>query len=168
MEQRAFQEDLATIGFEHCWGCGVANEHGLHIRSYWSPDDEQEAICVWQPQPYHVAAPGIVSGGIIATLIDCHSAATAVSSAYRAEGRPISAENPHVYVTAQLDVTYLRATPSAGPLTLRARVVEAGGRRSHVTCSLYAASGEECARGDIILARAGLRWSGARSDTAEK
>ncbi|MGZ3601729.1 MAG: PaaI family thioesterase, partial [Ktedonobacterales bacterium] len=97
MEQRAFQEDLAAIGFEHCWGCGAANEHGLRTKSYWSPDDEQEAICVWQPQPYHVAAPGIVNGGIFATLIDCHSAATAVASAYRAEGRPISAENPHVY-----------------------------------------------------------------------
>lgn len=160
MEQRAFQEALAAIGFEHCWGCGVANEHGLRIKSYWSPDDELEAICVWQPQPYHVAAPGIVNGGIIATLIDCHSAATAVAAAYRAEGRPISAENPHVYVTAQLDVTYLKATPGASPLTLRARVVKTGERRIHVSCSLYSAS-EECARGEVVLARAGSRWSAA-------
>lgn len=162
MEQRAFQEDLAAIGFEHCWGCGVANEHGLRIKSYWSPDDEQEAICVWQPQPYHVAAPGIVNGGIIATLIDCHSAATAVAAAYRAEGRSISAEHPHIYVTAQLDVTYRKATPATGPLTIRARVVETGEWRIHVSCSLHSASGEECACGKVALARAGSRWSAAR------
>lgn len=139
MDQRAFQDDLAATGFEHCWGCGVANEHGLHLRSFWDGD---EAVCHWQPQPYHIAAPGAVSGGILATLIDCHCAATAVAAAYRAEGRAIGTGEPIRYVTASLEVTYLRPTP-LGPLMLRARPGEVSGRKMTVRCSVYAATGEE-------------------------
>jgi acyl-coenzyme A thioesterase PaaI-like protein len=158
MEQRAFQDELGQIGLAHCWGCGSANEHGLHIKSYWDNDGSGDAVCTWQPQPYHVAVPGIVSGGIIATLIDCHCAATAVASAYRAEGRPISAGHPLVYVTSSLRVSYLRPTPSAGPVTLRARVAEVAERKTTLTCSLYAATGEECARGEVVAARAPATW----------
>jgi acyl-coenzyme A thioesterase PaaI-like protein len=147
-DERAFQDDLAAIGFEHCWGCGAANRHGLHVKSYWSPDSADEAICVWQPQPYHIAAPGIVSGGIIATLIDCHSAA-----ACRAEGRSITSDPPLPYLTAALQVSYLRPTPSDGPVTLRARVSQTSGRKTTVTCSLYSAEGVECACGEVVAVR---------------
>ena len=152
-ERRAFQEDLAAIGFVHCWGCGAANPHGLHIKSYWSEDAAGEAICVWQPQPYHIAAPGIVNGGIIATLIDCHSAATACAAAYRAEGRPMTTDPPLPYLTAALQGSYLRPTPSDGSVTLRARVSQTSGRKTTVTCSLYAADGAECARGEVVAVR---------------
>ena len=158
-EQRSFQEQLAALGFEHCWGCGVANEHGLRLKSYWYGEGESggesgEAVCTWQPQPYHIAAPGIVSGGILATLIDCHSAATACADAYRTAGRAIqSGGEPLVYLTAQLDVRYLRPTPADGPLTLRASVVERGERRTTVECSVIGASGVESARGTVVCAR---------------
>jgi len=154
MDHRAFQDDLAATGFEHCWGCGVANEHGLRLRSFWEGD---EAVCHWQPQPYHIAAPGAVSGGILATLIDCHCAATAVATAYRAEGRTIGTGEPIRYVTASLEVTYLRPTP-LGPLTLRARPGEVAGRKMTVSCSVYAATGEECARGTVVAARVPATW----------
>jgi acyl-coenzyme A thioesterase PaaI-like protein len=151
---RAFQDDLGDIGFAHCWGCGSKNEHGLRIKSYWVGD---EAVCTWQPEPYHVASPGIVSGGIIATIMDCHCAATACAAAYRAQGRPISAEDPLTYVTASLQVTYLRHTPSAAPVHLRARVTEMAGRKVTVACSLY--SGEdECARAEVVAARVPNTW----------
>ena len=164
-QQRSFQEQLAALGFEHCWGCGVANEHGLRLKSYWAGESEREgvgegvgtdgeAVCVWQPQSYHIAAPGIVSGGILATLIDCHSAATACADAYRSAGRAIQpGGEPLVYLTAQLDVRYLRPTPADGPLKLRARVVERNERRTTVECSVMGASGVESARGTVICAR---------------
>jgi acyl-coenzyme A thioesterase PaaI-like protein len=155
-ERQSFQEQLAALGFEHCWGCGVANEHGLRLKSYWDGGDSDcgETVCTWQPQPYHIAAPGIVSGGILATLIDCHSAATACADAYRAAGRTIQpGGEPLVYLTAQLDVRYLRPTPADGPLTLRARVVERGERRTTVECSVFGASGVESARGTVVCAR---------------
>ena len=163
MSEQSFQEQLAGLGFEHCWGCGVANEHGLRLKSYWDGENKREgesegesgeAVCVWQPQPYHIAAPGIVSGGILATLIDCHSAATACADAYRQAGRTIQpGGEPLVYLTAQLDVRYLRPTPADGPLTLRARVVERGERRTTVECSVVGAGGVESARGTVVCAR---------------
>jgi len=161
MERRPFQEDLGMIGFQHCWGCGTANEHGLRLKSRWAEDADDEAVCVWQPQPYHVAAPGIVSGGILATLIDCHSAATAVADAYRRAGRAIGEGEPQAYVTAKLEVSYLKPTPNAGPLTLRARVTDVTPKKTTVTCSVYSAAGEECARGTVVAARVPLAWQSA-------
>lgn len=158
MERRAFQDAMGAIGFQHCWGCGQANEHGLRLRSMWSEEDSDEAVCVWQPEPYHVAAPGVVSGGILATLIDCHSAATAVADAARREDVALGAPNTPIYVTATLEVAYLKPTPSAGPLTLRARVTEAAPRRTTVACSAYSPAGDECARGTVILARLAKGW----------
>ena len=157
MHEPSFQQSLAAVGFQHCWGCGVANEHGLHVTSRWAEDGSGEAICDWQPQPYHVASPGILSGGIIATLIDCHCAATACAAAYRAEGRPITSDDPRLYVTAALSVTYLRPTPSAAPVRLRAHVTNATERKTTLACSLY--SGDtECARGEVVCARVQSSW----------
>jgi acyl-coenzyme A thioesterase PaaI-like protein len=157
MADGVFQDDLAAIGFAHCWGCGSQNEHGLHVRSHWQGD---EAISTWTPQPYHVASPGILSGGIIATIMDCHCAATACAAAYRAQNRSISADDPQIYVTAGLNVTYLRPTPSTAPVTLRAHVVGQDERRITVACSLYAGE-TECARAEVVTARVPSTWHAA-------
>ncbi len=157
MGEQSFQHALAAVGFQHCWGCGVANEHGLRVTSHWAEDGGDEAVCDWQPQPYHVASPGILSGGIIATLIDCHSAATACAAAYRAEGRPITASDPRLYVTASLNVTYLRPTPSTRPVRLRAHITSATQRTITVACSL-ASCDSECARGVVVCARVPPAW----------
>src|SRR5262249_20212154 len=80
----AFQ-DLIPENF--CYGCGPGNPVGLRIRSLWAGN---EALCVFQPAPYHSAGPcHILNGGIIATLIDCHAVCTAIAHAYRAESRAI-------------------------------------------------------------------------------
>ena len=151
MDPRAFQDG---IGGNHCWGCG-ANEHGLQIKSYWSGD---EAICTWQPQAYHVAGPlHILNGGIIATIIDCHSVCTAIAAAYRAEGREIGTEPSIWYATASLQVTYLCPTPVKEPIVLRARIKEMKERKTTLTCSLFA-KGEECARGELVAVRVPPAW----------
>ena len=80
---KAFQ-DFYQDEVSHCYGCGRLNEHGHQIKSYW---DGEEAICVYRPQPYHQAIPGFVYGGLIASIIDCHSTGTAAAAAYRAAGR---------------------------------------------------------------------------------
>lgn len=149
MEPRAFQDELAEVGFQHCWGCGSQNEHGLQIKSFWDGD---EGVCTWQPQPYHQAWPGIVNGGILATLIDCHSACTALAAACRAEQRAINTLPVIPYVTASLRVSYLRPTPIAGPLLLRATVQERTERKMVLTCVL-SVEGEACVRGDVVMVR---------------
>ncbi len=149
MQTRAFQDDLAEVGFHHCWGCGSLNEHGLQIKSYW---DGEEGVCVWQPEPYHQAWPGIVNGGIIATIIDCHSACTATAAAYRAENRAITTPPIIPIVTASLQLSYLRPTPLTEPLHLRAAIREQTGRKTILTCTL-SAKGEICVRAEAVMVR---------------
>lgn len=149
METRAFQDQLAEVGFHHCWGCGSQNEHGLQIKSYW---DGAEGVCAWQPQPYHQAWPGSVNGGILATIIDCHCASTATAAAYRAEHRALTTLPVIPYVTASLRVSYLRPTPLSALLLLRATIQEQAARKTILTCTL-SANGEVCVRAEAIMVR---------------
>jgi len=152
MHDRAFQD---MIPGNDCWGCGPHNDHGLHVKSRWEGD---EAVCLWQPQPWHRAGPPhIVNGGIIATVIDCHCVCTAIAAAYRSEGRSIQSDPPIWYATASLQVTYLRPTPIAPPLELRARVEDAKGRKSVISCRLLSA-GAECARAQVVAVRVPEEW----------
>ena len=145
MNQKAFQ-DYYPDEVAHCYGCGRLNEYGHQIKSYW---DGEEAIATYTPQPYHTAVPGYVYGGLIASLIDCHSTGTAAAAAYRAEGRAMDTEPPLRFVTASLHVDYLKPTPIDGPLELRAQVQEIKGRKVVVTTQL-SAQGEVCARGEVV------------------
>jgi acyl-coenzyme A thioesterase PaaI-like protein len=127
-----------------CWGCGKNNKHGLQLKSYL---EGEETVATWTPQEHHLAFPGILNGGIIATLIDCHGTGTANALAHREAG----SDNHVMHVTASLSVKFLKPTPLDRPVTLRAHVTEENERRITVACSLY--SGEtECARGEVVTA----------------
>ncbi len=145
MTDQAFQ-DYYPDNLSYCYGCGRLNEHGLQIKSHWDGD---ETVCTFQPRPYHIAIPGYVYGGLIASLIDCHATGTAAAAMYRAEGRAMDTQPPLRFVTGSLHVDYLRPTPLGAPLELRARVKEIKGRKVVVTATL-SAQGEVCARGEVI------------------
>ena len=145
MPQRAFQ-DYYPDGVAHCYGCGRLNEHGLQIKSYWDGD---ESVCAFQPSAHHTAVPGYVYGGLIASLIDCHSTGTAAAAAYRAEGRAMDTDPPLRFVTGSLHVDYLKPTPIKGPLELRSRVKEIVGRKVVVVTEL-SVQGQLCARGEVV------------------
>jgi acyl-coenzyme A thioesterase PaaI-like protein len=141
----AFQ-DYYPDQLSYCYGCGRLNEHGLQIKSTWDGD---ETVCTYTPRPYHIAIPGYVYGGLIASLIDCHATGTAAAAAYRAEGRAMDTEPPLRFVTASLKVDYLRPTPLGPPLELRGRAVEIKGRKVVVQITL-SAEGWVCARGEVV------------------
>ena len=143
--QKAFQ-DYYPDEWARCYGCGRLNEHGLQVKSHWDGD---ESVCTFVPKPYHTAMPGFVYGGLIASLIDCHSTGTASAAAYRAQGREQDTEPPLRFVTASLHVDYLRPTPIEGPLELRSQVKEVKGRKVVVSTAL-SAGGEVCARGEVV------------------
>ncbi len=145
MAQKAFQ-DYYPDEVAHCYGCGRLNKHGYQIKSYWDGD---EAVATFTPEPYHTAIPGYVYGGLIASLIDCHSTGTAAAAAYRAEGRAMDTDPPLRFVTGSLHVDYLKPTPIDGPLELRAQVKEIKGRKVVVTTDLWA-GGEVCAQGEVV------------------
>jgi acyl-coenzyme A thioesterase PaaI-like protein len=153
MVEKAFQ-DYYDEAVSQCYGCGRLNEHGLQIKSYW---DGEEAVCTYTPREYHTAIPGYVYGGLIASLIDCHSTGTAAAAAYREAGREMGTLPAFRYVTASLKVDYLRPTPIDGPLTIRATVKEFKGRKAVIESTLGAA-GEACARGEVVVVQMPDGW----------
>ena len=149
MTRKAFQ-DFYPDAMNQCYGCGQKNPHGLKIRSHWDGD---EAICTFQPHPYHTAIPGMVYGGLIASLIDCHSTGTAAAAMYRQEGREMDSLPAFRFLTGSLRVDFLRPTPIDGALEIRARVKEIKGRKVVVASTLMA-KGEVCARGEVVAIQA--------------
>jgi uncharacterized protein (TIGR00369 family) len=101
-----------------CFGCGPANPKGLRIRSM---ADERETVTAdWKPEAHHEAFPGMVNGGIIGSLLDCHSNWTAAYGIMKRSG----ALHPPCTVTAEYSVKLLRPTPSGETLHLEAKAVE--------------------------------------------
>jgi len=132
--------------FAHCYGCGRLNDHGHHVRTFRDGDD---TVAEFQPKPWHVALPGFVYGGLIASLIDCHGIGTASDATLRAQGSHIGAVPSPRFVTASLHVDYLKPTPLGPVLELRGTVREVSGRRITVDVTL-AAGGVMTARGTVV------------------
>lgn len=142
---KAFQ-DYYPNNVAHCYGCGSQNKHGHQIKTHW---DGEESQTWFTPEPYHTAIPGFAYGGLIASLIDCHSTGTAAAAMYRAEGRDMDTLPPFRFVTGSLHVDYLKPTPLSQPLQLRGRVKEIRGRKVIIETTVY--SGDVAtARGEVV------------------
>jgi acyl-coenzyme A thioesterase PaaI-like protein len=139
-------QDYYPEELSYCFGCGRLNEHGHQIKSYWDGD---ETIAHFTPESYHIALPGFVYGGLIASLIDCHGTGTAALASYKAEGREPGTQPPFRFVTASIQIDFLRPTPLGVELEIRGKVLEIKGRKviSEISVS---ANKEICARGKVI------------------
>jgi acyl-coenzyme A thioesterase PaaI-like protein len=145
MTEKAFQ-DFYPETMAHCYGCGRLNEHGHQVKSFW---DGEESVCRFQPRPEHIAIPGYVYGGLLASLIDCHGTGTAAAAGYRAEDRPMDSEPPLRYLTASLHVDYLKPTPLGPVLEVRAKVKEVKGRKVVVE-EWVTVNGVVTVRGEVV------------------
>lgn len=132
-----------------CFGCGPANRQGLRIKSFPEGD---EVVAAWTPAAHHEAFPGMLNGGIIGSLLDCHSNWTAAAYLMTRQGL----EAPPCTVTAEYAVKLLRPTPSGGPVKLRAHVVEGKDDRAWIEATLEA-DGKICAtcRGLFVAVKPG-------------
>jgi acyl-coenzyme A thioesterase PaaI-like protein len=149
MTERAIQDDY-TEGAGQCYGCGRLNEHGLHIRTF---RDGDEFVCRFVPRPYHTAIPGYVYGGLLASLIDCHSTGSAAGAARPPAGPGLEDQPPPRFLTASLRVDYLKPTPLGRPLDLRSRIKEHKGRKVVVETEL-SVDGVVCVRGEVVAVQA--------------
>ena len=132
-----------------CFGCGKDNSKGLHVQSHWEGD---EAVCIWISEPRYQGWQGLMNGGILATLIDCHCMGTAMAAAYRAEGRQLGSDPYYRYATGHISVDYLKPTPNDVPITLRAQIVEIKDRKTRLTCQAYA-EGVMTAEAEVVAFR---------------
>jgi acyl-coenzyme A thioesterase PaaI-like protein len=129
VDKLSLQETYAPHSI--CFGCGPANPEGLHIRSFADGDD---VVADWTPAPHHEAFPGVLNGGIIGTLLDCHSNWTATNDLMHRRGT----DKAPAMVTADYAIRLLRPTPTDGPVHLRAHVVESTDDRAVVEATLEA------------------------------
>jgi acyl-coenzyme A thioesterase PaaI-like protein len=113
-----------------CYGCGPANAPGLHVRSF---EDGETLVCEWGPDEKYQAFPGMLYGGLIGCLLDCHCNWTAAWHLMKANG--LSA--PPCTVTAQYTVKFKRPTPSGKPVRLVSRVTEAKEDRATIEGELF-------------------------------
>jgi acyl-CoA thioesterase FadM len=93
--------------------------------------------------------PGYAYGGLVASLIDCHSTGTAAAAMYRAENREMDTQPPFRFVTGSLHVDFLKPTPITGALELRGRVKEIKGRKVIIETTVLA-GGVATARGEVV------------------
>jgi acyl-coenzyme A thioesterase PaaI-like protein len=156
MTDKAFQ-DYYPENVAHCYGCGRLNEHGYQIKTYWDGD---ETVTHFTPESFHTAIPGYIYGGLLASLIDCHSTGTAAAAAYRAEGRAPDTEPAFRFVTASLHVDYLKPTPLNGPLEIRGKVKEIKGRKVVVNSTIFA-NGVATVRGEVVAVQMPESFLGA-------
>lgn len=138
---QSLQERYAPKGA--CFGCGPANDKGLRIRSFQEGD---EFTCTWQPATMHEAFPGMLNGGIVGALLDCHCNWAAAIFLMQQRG----AASPPCTVTAEYAIKLRRPTQTSGPVLLRAKVVESSADRARVQGTLEA-GGKVCATCDGLF-----------------
>lgn len=132
-----------------CFGCGPANPKGLRIRSI--PDGDR-VVCRWTPEPHHEAFPGVLNGGIIGAILDCHCNWTAAWHLMRTR----ALDTPPCTVTMEFTVKLRRPTPSDRELTLVAWPSDMDGDIVTVESELYAGD-QRCdlCTGQFIAVRPG-------------
>lgn len=132
----------------HCYGCGRLNEFGYQIKTR---ADDDGTVTEFVPAGYHTAFIDTTYGGLIASLIDCHSTGSAAIFAMAAEGATAGEDPTPRFVTAHLEIDYLAPTPLA-PMRLVGRAVEITGRKVIVETEL-SVDGAVTARGSAVLVK---------------
>jgi acyl-coenzyme A thioesterase PaaI-like protein len=130
MTDRSLQETYAP--HNACFGCGPANPKGLRIRSFAKGDT---VVAEWTPEAHHEAFPGVLNGGIIGSLLDCHCNWAACIHLMKHH----KLDRPPCTVTADYSIALKRPCPTDGPIALSARVVESDGTKVIVDGVLEAA-----------------------------
>jgi acyl-coenzyme A thioesterase PaaI-like protein len=158
MSDEALQDRYSPEG--GCFGCGPTNEQGLRIKSFVETrpkadgsGDETVVVARFTPQEHHKAFPGMMNGGIIGALLDCHSNWTAAHHLMVKSG----AATPPCTVTSDFHVTLKRPTPLA-EVSLEARVVESKDDRATIEATLRAVGSEKIAatcRGLFVAVKEG-------------
>lgn len=141
--KHAIQDDYPA-DFARCYGCGRLNQDGHHFRTGW---DGNQTITIYTPKPEYTAIPGFVYGGLIASLVDCHGTGSASLALHRKNGHePGDDAEPPRFVTASLNVDFLKPTPKDIPLKAIGTPEEVHPKKFKIHTEVYA--------GDTLCANA--------------
>ena len=129
MSEKSVQEEYAPNSI--CFGCGPVNSKGLQIKSYRTDGGlKMEFEC----DEEHQAFPGVINGGIIGSLLDCHGNWTAAMAIMDRNGL----DAPKCTVTAQYEVKLRRPTPLGPILKIQSRGLVLQEDRAEVIIELKA------------------------------
>ncbi len=122
----------------HCFVCGVENPAGLHIRFFNTENGEVRAT--YTPPEHFVGYPGILHGGIIATILD------------ETMGRAAMVEDPNRFMfTGKIEIKYVKPVPIGEQITVTARLTKDRGRVAHASGELKLADGSVAATATCTL-----------------
>ena len=157
-------QDFYPQDVAHCYGCGRLNRHGHQLNRVW---EGQETVSRFTPKGEHTAIPGYVYGGLIASLLDCHGTGGAAAAMLRREGREIGDGEAPRFVTASLQVDFLKPTPLGPELEVRGRIVDITDRKVVLEETL-SAQGTVTARGKVVAVRMPEAMVGGTADPDRK
>lgn len=136
---------------QHCYGCGALNESGHQLKTRWRDGSTTQTITRFTPSPEHTAMPGLVYGGLVASVIDCSGTGSAALAGTRAAGLDVERDGSLRFVTGTLEVRYQRPTPMGVELLVHGTVEEVKGRKVTVSLTVQAGEGgDEVASGRVI------------------
>lgn len=142
---RAIQDQYPD-DFAWCYGCGRLNQDGHHFRT---GVDGEHTVTIYTPEPEHTALPGFVYGGLIASLIDCHGTGSAAIALHQKNGGEVGdGKEPPRFVTASLNVDFMKPTPHGVALKAIGTVQEIHPKKFKVETEVFA-EGKLCARGEV-------------------
>lgn len=143
---KAIQDEYPD-DFSWCYGCGRLNEHGHHFRTGW---EGERTVTLFKPEKEHMALPGFIYGGVIASLIDCHGTGSAALALHRKNGNePGDDAEPPRFVTASLHVDFLKPTPDGIELKAVGIVHEIHPKKWKVETEVFAGE-TKVAKGEVI------------------
>jgi acyl-coenzyme A thioesterase PaaI-like protein len=143
---KAIQDEYPD-DFAWCYGCGRLNELGHHFRTGWQGE---KTISLYTPKPEHLALPGFVYGGLVASLIDCHGTGSAALALHRKNGHEVGdGSEPPRFVTASLNVNFSKPTPHGVPLKAIGTVTEIHPKKFKIETEVFA-NDTLCARGEVV------------------
>ncbi|MBS4761226.1 thioesterase [Carnobacteriaceae bacterium zg-ZUI252] len=126
--------------FQHCWGCGPKNDAGMHLHSYPSEDGETCVCQVIPDKQYTGGVPFNLFGGMIAVIFDCHGTASAAWFAHKEKGLTLQEDTViGRFITARLEVDYIKPTPMNEPITVISRLEELTPKKAIITMEMVVA-----------------------------
>ena len=140
-------QDEYPADFSWCFGCGQLNKEGNQFRTGWK---DEETITFYEPAAKYIAIPGFIYGGLIASLIDCHGTGSAALALHRKNGHePGDGVEAPRFVTASLNVNYVKPTPQGTLLKAVGKVEEIHPKKWKVLVEVFA---DEmlCATGEVV------------------
>ena len=132
------QQTDPTLREHYCFGCGRHNPIGLHLE--FERDDDGSVVADYTPRPEDQGFPEVMHGGLLALLLD------------EAMGWAMYVDSLFA-VTAKMEVRYRRAVGLDVPLTTRARLVRARGRRIEIDATVSNAAGEVLVESSALFIR---------------